>query len=68
MTIVQQLCIASMTSRHIMLCLFAGELLSVSQVSTDAENVTTLAVAAACVIASQECNKSCHDGVQQTEL
>ena len=51
-----------------MLCLFAGELLSVSQVSTDAENVTTLAVAAACVIASQECNKSCHDGVQQTEL
>ena len=50
MTIMQQLCIASMTPSKIMLWVCAGELLSVPEVSTDAEGVTALAVATACVI------------------
>ena len=59
-----------MTSKHIMMCLCAGKLLAVSQVSTDAEDVTTLAMATACGIASHDCSKGCHDnnGVEPTGL
>ena len=68
MTIMQQLCIVTVTPRHIMLSCSTEELLYVSHVSTDAECVTTLAMTTACVIALQDCNISCDNGAKQTGL